>query len=246
MKFAVITENSNDNLMKKNNVNNFRIFPLGENALTIELADYISSEVNHRVISIANYFEENPFPGLIEMVPAYSSLTLFYNVYVVKHTFSEFPTVFETVKHLVENSLSNLTDVVSFNQRLIKIPVNFNPQSAPDLEFVTKLNGLNRKQFINIFTSRIYRVYMLGFLPGFAYMGEIDEKIAAPRKDTPRTEVTKGSVGIAGTQTGIYPLESPGGWQIIGKTDLEMFDPKAENPCILSVGDSVKFYEHHF
>jgi len=94
---------------------------------------------------------------------------------------------------------------------------------------------------IDLFTSATYRVYMLGFLPGFAYMGEVDERIAAPRRDSPRLKVPKGSVGIAGKQTGIYPLESPGGWQIIGRSKVEMFSPNADEPCFLRAGDEVRF-----
>jgi inhibitor of KinA len=223
---------------------NFKIFPLGENALTIEFGNSISLELNRRVFNLAEYFEKNPFPGLIETVPAYASLTFFYDVYVVKHSFINFPTVFETVKNLVENAILKVSESNAANNRLVEIPVNFAKEFALDLEFVAEINHLTCEQVIKIFTAQTFQVFMLGFLPGFAYLGEIDEKIAAPRKETPRTKVPKGSVGIAGRQTGIYPLESPGGWQIIGKTDLKMFEPKAENPCILQVGDSVKFYEH--
>lgn len=126
---------------------------------------------------------------------------------------------------------------------MVKIPVNFAPGCALDLEFVAERNNLTRREIIEIFTAQNYRVFMLGFLPGFAYLGEIDRRISTPRKPSPRLKVPKGSIGIAGRQTGIYPLESPGGWQIIGRTDLEIFDVKKENPTLLQVGDLVKFYE---
>ncbi len=231
--------------MNSNSKETYKIFPLGENALTVEFGNSISAETNRRVLNLAKYFEKNPFSGLIETVPAYASLTCFYDVYVVKHTFTNFPTVFETVKNLIENALEKVCEDNFLKDRLIEIPVNFDKKFALDLEFVAEINQLTCEEVVEIFTAQTFQVFMLGFLPGFAYLGEIDEQISAPRKETPRTKVPKGSVGIAGRQTGIYPLESPGGWQIIGKTNLEMFDVKAENPCILKVGDLVKFYEHN-
>jgi KipI family sensor histidine kinase inhibitor len=119
--------------------------------------------------------------------------------------------------------------------------VRFDDGSAPDLGFVAESSGLSREKVIEIFVSVTYRVYMLGFLPGFSYMGEVDDRIATERKETPRLSVPKGSVGIAGKQTGIYSLESPGGWQIIGRTTAKLFTPRAERPSLLQPGDQVRF-----
>ena len=223
-----------------------RIFPLGENALTVEFSREISLETNDQVLGLAKYFEFNKFDGFIETVPAYASLTIFYNAIIVRKTFREFKTAFDCIKALAENGLQDLKEIKEIEKtetRLIEIPVRFDEKSALDLNYVAEMSELSREQVIEIFTERIYRVYMLGFLPGFAYMGEIDERIAAPRKSAPRLRVPRGSVGIAGRQTGIYPLESPGGWQIIGKADLELLTPNAENPAFLRAGDSVRFYE---
>jgi inhibitor of KinA len=110
------------------------------------------------------------------------------------------------------------------------------------LDFVCAERNLTREKVVEIFLEKTYRVFMLGFLPGFSYMGEVDERIAAPRKSAPRLKVPRGSVGIAGRQTGVYPFESPGGWQIIGKTAIELFTPDAEIPTVLRAGDLVKFY----
>jgi KipI family sensor histidine kinase inhibitor len=129
---------------------------------------------------------------------------------------------------------------------LIEIPVCFDERYALDLNFVASSNDLSPDKVIEIFLAVTYRVYMLGFLPGFSYMGEVDRRIATPRKSSPRLKVPKGSVGIAGKQTGIYSLESPGGWQIIGRTDIELFTPQAESPTFLHAGDSVRFYEAKF
>lgn len=222
-----------------------KIFSLGLDALTVEFGNEISENLNRRAANLARVFEENRFEGFIETVPAYSSMTIFYDFYKVKKAFPKFPTAFETVKNLVENALENLDETGEIESRLIEIPVNFDKESALDLEFVAEINNLTSREVIEIFTSQTFRVFMLGFLPGFAYLGEVDERIAAPRKSSPRLKVPKGSVGIAGRQTGIYPLESPGGWQIIGRANTEMFNVNSSNPCYLQVGDSVKFYEHY-
>jgi inhibitor of KinA len=222
--------------------NSVKIFPLGDNALTIEFGNEISPELNDQALQLSQYFEENRFPGLIETVPAYCSVSIFYDVCTVRKHNSEFSTAFESVKNLVEKALGDLAEYEKTIPRLIEIAVNFGTEFAPDLEFVAAQKHLTKNQFIEIFTAKTYRVFMLGFLPAFAYMGEVDEKIAAPRRNTPRLIVPAGSVGIAGKQTGIYPFDSPGGWQIIGRTDFKLFTPNAASPCALQAGDLVKFY----
>ena len=128
-------------------------------------------------------------------------------------------------------------------KNLIEIPVDYSNQFSLDIEFITQSVNLSREEIVQIHTSKVYRVFMIGFLPGFAYLGEVDKRIAVPRKETPRKKIEKGSIGIAGTQTGIYPLDSPGGWQIIGKTSSEMFLPGNEKISLLETGDLVKFYD---
>lgn len=222
---------------------NHRIFPLGDNALTIEFGNEISVEINNRVLKLAEFFEENYFEGFVEIVPAYSSLTIFYDVYKIRKTYPEFSTAFEKVKDFAESALSKLKEIQQKDFRTIEIPICFDSEFSPDLEFVAAQNNLTADEVIKIFLDKIYRVFMLGFLPGFSYMGEVDEKIATPRKLSPRLHVPVGSVGIAGKQTGIYSLESPGGWQIIGQTPIKLFTPDQENPAFLQAGDSVKFFE---
>ncbi len=223
-----------------------KIFPLGESALTIEFRNEISVELNNRVLTLANFFTENSFAGFEEVVPAYSSLTVFYDVLRVRKNFPEFTTAFETVKSFAENALKNSDDLQVKETRLIKIPVCFDEEFALDLKFVGTSNNLSPEKVIEIFLGKTYRVFMLGFLPGFAYMGEVDERIVTPRKQTPRAKVPRGSVGIAGKQTGIYSLASPGGWQIIGKTNVELFTPEAETPTFLQAGDLIQFYKSKF
>jgi inhibitor of KinA len=221
----------------------YKIFPLGENALTIDFGNEISLELNSRVLRLADFLARNNFAGFVEIVPAYSSLTIFYDVFTVRKNFPAFQTAFEAVRALAENALPKLNEIEFSEPRLVKIPVCFDAESALDLDWVAAENNLTRADVVEIFLAKTYRVFMLGFLPGFAYMGETDERIAAPRKLTPRLKVPRGSVGIAGRQTGVYPFESPGGWQIIGKTEIEFFTPDAENPTFLRAGDLVKFYE---
>ena len=175
---------------------------------------------------------------MIETVPAYASTTVFYDVRSVRAAFPEFETAFEAVKTHVESYTGLRHQPSHRNHRLVEIPVEF---SGEDLSTVAQIAGISSEQVVDIFIANAYRVYMLGFLPGFAYMGEVDERIAAPRRAAPRTKVPKGSVGIAGRQTGIYPLESPGGWQIIGYTSVPMFSADRDEPCLLGPGDIVRF-----
>ncbi len=231
-------EVKNQRLLK---IMDYKIYPLGESAVTIDFGNIISIELNNLVINLAKSIEQNNFRGFVECVPTYSSLTIFYDVFTVRKSHSNFRNAFSCVKNFLETSINYLPEAKNIKSEIIEIPVSFEKDSALDLEFVAEINNLKSSKVIEIFLSKTYRVFMLGFLPGFAYMGEVDERIAAPRKPTPRTKVPKGSVGIAGTQTGIYPLESPGGWQIIGRTNVKLFTPHEKKPTFLNAGDLIKF-----
>jgi len=219
----------------------YRIFSLGDSALTVEFGNEISIDLNERAIALSDHFETHPFPGFIETVPAYASTTIFFDIARVRSAFPGSETAFESVSAVAEDALGQIGRAESKVSRTIEIPVRFGAESALDIEYVAESHGLSVEEVIDIFTSRTYRVFMLGFLPGFTYMAEVDDRIATPRKDAPRTAVPKGSIGIAGKQTGIYSLESPGGWQIVGRTDVEMFTPDGERPTLLNPGDHVKF-----
>jgi inhibitor of KinA len=218
-----------------------RIFPLGDNAITVEFGNEISLDLNRMAISLSEHFESDPFPGFIETVPAYSSATIFFDPIQVRQALSQDNCTFHFIRKLAEQAAAKLTGVSEKESELVEIPVFFDSESSLDLGDVGEFSGLNPDEIISIFLAGRYRVYMIGFLPGFAYMGEVDDRIAIARKPTPRTKVPAGSVGIAGKQTGIYPLESPGGWQIIGRTDMKMFDPGSDPSCPLRPGDLVKF-----
>lgn len=222
---------------------NYKIFSLGEDALTVDFGGEISVEFNVRALNLADFFDANPFDGFVETVPAYGTATVFYDVAAVRKRYPEFFTAFDAVESFVKSALENLISPAPKPTKPIAIPVCFDAEFSPDLDFVAAANNLSKQEIIGIFLGEIYRVFMLGFLPGFSYMGEVDPRIAVPRKKTPRVRVAAGSVGIAGRQTGIYSLESPGGWQIIGRTPFELFTPHGEVPTFFKPGDSVKFYE---
>lgn len=215
-----------------------RIVPLGESALVVEFGREISPELNDKAIALARRLNEKPFPGFREAVPCYASVGVYYDPVVLR---PENESVFAGVCTEVEARLDQLSVRSSVASRLIEVPVDFSDEAGPDLAEMCEILSITRDRFIETYCGRAYRVYMLGFLPGFAYMGEIDSSIAFPRLPTPRLRVPKGSVGIAGRQTGIYPAESPGGWRLIGRTELELFDANCAEPSLFSPGDRVRF-----
>jgi inhibitor of KinA len=181
---------------------------------------------------------KNNFKGFIETVPAYNSLAVFYDVTAVKNNYTINTMVFDVVKNYIEKLIDELQVTATSKKQTVIIPVLYN---GDDLEFVAREHQLTTEEVITIHSTKKYRLFMIGFLPGFAYMGKVDERIATPRLTSPRTHVKAGSVGIAGFQTGIYPLQSPGGWQLIGQTPVKIFDVEKNNPCLLSAGDEVQF-----
>ncbi len=203
--------------------------PLGDSALLISFGEVIDEEVNDRVHALARAIEKAKFEWLVEVVLAYSSLAVIYNAMLVD---------FEGVKKAIQELEFSAK---RSEGKTVEIPVVYGGEYGPDLEFVARHTGLSVDEVIEIHSKPVYRVYFLGFLPGFAYLGGMDERIATPRLEKPRLKVPAGSVGIAGKQTGIYPLESPGGWRLIGRTPLRLFNPKQEPPTLLQPGDRVKF-----
>jgi inhibitor of KinA len=218
-----------------------RIIPLGECSVVVEFGNDISLELNSSAIALADYLAASPFPGFIEAVPAYSSTAIYYDAVSVIRSYEVGVSAFKRVRAFINEALSNLSVKEPAESDIVEIPTDFGPSAGPDLSFVADLHGLSTAEVIAIFTAQTYRVFMIGFLPGFAYMGEVDHRIQTPRRDQPRAKVPKRSVGIAGTQTGVYPLESPGGWQIVGRTSIEMFLPELDPPSRLKPGDKVRF-----
>lgn len=220
-----------------------QIRPLGDAALVIQLGDGIDEAIHRKVKSIITLFEKYPFEGLIETVPAYNSLTVYYNPIEVyfSNGNSGKKTPYEIVNKTLQDLLAKSSTVNLTNERVVKIPVVYGGDMGPDLEEVASFHGLTPSEVIAIHSSADYLVYMLGFAPGFPFMGGMDNRIATPRKETPRLAIPPGSVGIAGSQTGIYPLETPGGWQIIGRTPLDLFLPAQFPPTLLQPGDRIRF-----
>ena len=236
----------------------YRIFSLGDAAITVDFGNIINEAINQKVLNLFYQLRDNPLQGMTEAVPAYSSLTVYYDVFAVSKKITGGKPVFEFMSAQLEERLSQPLPETDIPSRLISIPVCYEKQFAPDIEHLAKEKNMAVEELIHIHSSKQYRVYMLGFMPGFSYMGEVDEKISFPRKAKPVT-VAAGSVGIAGRQTGIYPLASPGGWQIIGRTPLKLFksSPKPSLPkssgsstnesafeepfCLLHPGDTVQF-----
>ena len=216
----------------------YTIFPLGDHALTIQFGDSINEPINQQIIALFHHLQQQNFYFIKDIIPAYTSVSVVYDVIAVrKNNASAF--------QFVENELQKAIAFCHFKNeslvRKIEIPVCYDICLGIDLEEMAQQKNISIDEIVKVHCSKTYRVYMIGFLPGFAYMGSVDNQIITARKQQPRTNIIAGSVGIAGEQTGIYPFNSPGGWNIIGQTPLALFDLKKENPVLLEPGDEIKF-----
>ena len=209
-----------------------RFLMAGDSAWVVEFGDEISQEVNRKVHALASALGKASLPGLGEAVPTYRSLLIHYDPLRLSC---------DEVKTFVSEVLQKCEEKPSFEPRVVEVPVVYGGEFGPDIEFVAEHNGLSVEEVISLHSGAAYTVYMLGFAPGFAYLGGMPEAIATPRLETPRTLVPAGSVGIAGEQTGIYPIATPGGWRLIGRTPLKLFDPEHDPPTLLKAGDLVRF-----
>ena len=218
-----------------------KIFPLGDSAITIDFGNRISEELNNIVIGYFELLQSAAFDGFIEAVPSYSSLTIYYDPVRVREGHPD-RTAFTVVRELAEKMVEEQPGERMAGHDLIRVPVCYHLSFGIDLDALAREKNMSPDELIQIHCSRTYRVYMLGFLPGFAYMGPVDDRIIAARKLQPRPRIEPGSVAIAGRQTGIYPLASPGGWQIVGRTYLTLFDPTKEPITYFKAGDRVQFY----
>ncbi|MBL0182191.1 MAG: 5-oxoprolinase subunit PxpB [Chitinophagaceae bacterium] len=215
------------------------ISALSETALLVSFDNAIDDAINETVIALQQAFTADFFTGFIETVPAYSSLAVFYDAVAIRKYHPGETTAFDFVKKHTERLMAGLVDTVTENEKeLITVPVYYN---GDDLDEVAGQHKISVEELVHIHAEKIYRVFMIGFQPGFAYMGKLDERIATARKASPRTMVPAGSVGIAGFQTGIYPFSSPGGWQLIGQTPSKIFDKEQTTPCLFKAGDYIKF-----
>jgi KipI family sensor histidine kinase inhibitor len=211
-----------------------RCLPAGDRNLVVEFGDTISPEINRKIRDFAYALDMTGLAGIHEYVPTYRSLLLTYDPLIISYD--------DLIKRL-QDLENNLAAVDLPKPNVYYLPVAYGGEFGPDLPFVCEHAGLTSEEVIKIHTGTSYLIYMLGFTPGFPYLGGMDTKIAAPRLDSPRTKIPGGSVGIAGSQTGIYPLQSPGGWRLIGQTPVKLFEPAAQKPVLLNAGDYIRFFE---
>lgn len=210
-----------------------RILPVGDCAVTVEFSDSISEEINRKIrIFYENISKEN-IKGITDVVPTFRSVLISYDPRLV---------LYRNLCKKLEKYLYMTSGKDDKKKRIVLIPVCYEGEYGPDLKFVAEHAGLSQEEVIEIHTSRDYLVYMLGFQPGFPYLGGLDERIFTPRLSVPRTLIRAGSVGIGGEQTGLYPLASPGGWQIIGTTPVKAYNPKKTPSIPYEAGDYIRFY----
>ena len=212
--------------------NHFRIEVAGENALIVYFGEKTDPRVSAQVQQAVTFLETELSGKLIDMVPSYASLLVIYDQLATDHL---------AVRSCINKVLGQLEDSDSSEGNLVILPAYYSTESGPDLEALAQRANLSIEEVINIHSEMEYRVYAIGFAPGFAYLGEVDERIAAPRLSTPRTKVPQGAIAIADRQTAVYPAVSPGGWNLIGLCPTRMFDPKATPSMPVQVGDRVRF-----
>lgn len=219
-----------------------RIYPLNEKALTIELGEIVSEEVHHRVMALRDEILRDPVAGILDVVTAYTTVTVFFDPIVIARSPLHGNSPLRKMEFFLSEKINQLKDIAGSSQgSTVVIPVCYEDEFSPDLEWVASYHKTVRDDIIRRHTNRTFTVFMIGFTPGFPYMGILPPELESPRKQNPRTKVPAGSVGLAGRQTGIYPFETPGGWQIIGRTPLKLFDATSATPSLLKPGDKVKF-----
>ena len=216
---------------------NFDCQPLGDQAVLLTFGQIIDETVHGNIQQALQAIQAANFPWVIDIVPSYTTICVYYDVVQIALMDNHSP-----YKFVVDSLLAlNIVKSTERHTSIIEIPVLYGGEDGPDLSYVASYCGLTEDDVILRHTSREYKVHMLGFLPGFPYLSGLDETIAVPRKEVPNALVRAGSVGIAGQQTGIYPLDSPGGWQIIGRTTLPLFDVTKTPPNTIQAGDTIKF-----
>lgn len=219
----------------------YRLFPLGDQAVVIELGSGLSPETFRKIQTVSSFFEHNQPDWLVDFTPAFTTVTLFYDAFFIDKHYEHRMLPYQFVCSFLHTQLISLIADQTLTSRMIEIPVCYGGELGPDLADVASCNSLTESEVIHIHSNAIYTVYMLGFAPGFPYLGGMSEKISAPRKSFPRLSIPARSVGIAGIQTGIYPIETPGGWQIIGQTPIDLFLPNEDPPTLLRAGDQIRF-----
>ena len=215
-----------------NNTKNVKILTAGDSSILIEFGNEIRPDINRQISATVKLMKEQHIEGVVDMIPAFTSLLINYDPRVIAYD-----DLIARIKYLIKID----TKMENSPKRIYEIPVCYGGEFGPDLGNIAKNAGLTEKEVIDIHSSKDYLIYMLGFLPGFCYLGGLDERIFTPRLMNPRIKIEAGSVGIGGSQTGIYPLDSPGGWQLMGKTPIKTYDPERENPILVEAGEYIRF-----
>lgn len=209
-----------------------RYLVAGDSAVCVEFGNEISPEINKKIRAFKIAVEKSDIPGIVETVPTYRSLLVHYHPEVIE---------FKALTEKFDKLMGSLSSIPIPPPTVIEIPVLYGGEMGPDIENVAEHNHKTVEEVIKIHTSEEYLIYMIGFIAGFPYLGGMSKEIATPRLKSPRVKIEGGSVGIAGEQTGIYPVASPGGWQLIGRTPLKLYDADREKPVLLEAGQYIKF-----
>jgi len=205
---------------------------VGDSSILIEFRQEISPEVNARITAVVRLIKEQQIEGIVDMIPSFCALLINYDPRIITYA---------QILERMEKLLSLDVETEEIASTVYEIPVCYGGEYGPDLEFVAENAGLSVAEVIQLHSSTDYLIYMLGFMPGFPYLGGLDERIHTPRLENPRLKIPAGSVGIGGAQTGIYPRESPGGWQLLGLTPVQTYDPNREVPILFEAGDYIRF-----
>lgn len=219
------------------------MFALGDQAVSVKLGEQPSPETSRSIRTLQSYLEEHPLPGMIEAVPGLTTIAIYYDPIEVARAaiISDDSTPYHQICMYLERALALIDDEIVLPSRIVEIPVCYGDHYGPDLVEVVKINRLTVEEVIKLHSQVDYTVAILGFSPGFPYLEGMDHRISAPRRASPRIQIATGSVGIAGRQTGVYPIATPGGWNVIGRTPLRLFLPEQQPPTLLRAGDVVRF-----
>jgi KipI family sensor histidine kinase inhibitor len=211
---------------------NIRILTEGDSSLLVEFGKEISPDINRSISATVQLMREQHIEGVVDVIPAFCSLLINYDPRVIS---------FEEISERIQGILKLDAKAGEGKKKVYEIPVCYGGEYGPDIENIASHAGLTVEEVIALHSSRDYLIYMLGFLPGFCYLGGLDERIHTPRLANPRIKISAGSVGIGGSQTGIYPLDSPGGWQLMGMTPVKTYDPQRETPILVNAGEYIRF-----
>ena len=212
--------------------NKIKLLTAGDSSILLQFGNTIDPAINRKIAATVQLMREQHINGVPDVIPAFCSLLINYDPRVISY---------EQIKRRMEALVKIDVTAGDTRKRVFEIPVCYGGEYGPDIQNIADHAGLSVEEVIQIHTSRDYLIYMLGFLPGFTYLGGLDERIHTPRLANPRIRIPAGSVGIGGSQTGIYPMDSPGGWQLMGMTPVKTYDPDREVPILVEAGDYIRF-----